>query len=90
MSAIQEKARALAAKVKQGAYTDEDVRAVVKAVHECDVVDKDRCDQLRQKAQNEIANDGEIEIDEGAVVSLSDDGGAYVQAWVWISDDKED
>lgn len=29
--------------------------------------------------------DGEIEIDEEAEVSLGDDPGAYVQAWVWVS-----
>jgi hypothetical protein len=31
----------------------------------------------------EYAKDGEIEVDEDAVVSESDDG-AYVQAWVWV------
>ena len=30
--------------------------------------------------------DGECEIDSDAVVSVSDDGGAYVQAWVWVAD----
>lgn len=28
---------------------------------------------------------GELEVDDGAAVSLSD-GGAYVAAWVWVSD----
>ena len=28
--------------------------------------------------------DGEIEIDDNAPVSISEDGGAYVQAWLWI------
>jgi hypothetical protein len=27
---------------------------------------------------------GEVEIDPGAIVSISDDGGAYVAAWVWV------
>jgi hypothetical protein len=31
--------------------------------------------------------DGEIEIDDCTVVSLSDDGGAYVMAWIWVSDE---
>lgn len=31
---------------------------------------------------------GEIEVDDNAVVSLSEDGGAYVGAWMWI--DAED
>ncbi len=28
--------------------------------------------------------DGELEIDDNAVVSHGDDNGAYVQAWVWV------
>jgi len=31
--------------------------------------------------------DGECEIDSDAVVSLSDDAGAYVMAWVWVDED---
>lgn len=34
--------------------------------------------KLRQK-------DGELEIDNTAKVSLGDDPGAYVQAWIWVS-----
>lgn len=30
---------------------------------------------------------GECEIDDGAVVSISADHGAYVQAWVWVDND---
>jgi hypothetical protein len=39
-------------------------------------------------AQVHQRRDGELEIDDDAVVSLSDFGGAYVAAWVWV--DKED
>jgi len=28
--------------------------------------------------------DGELEIDDNAVVSHGEDNGAYVQAWVWV------
>jgi hypothetical protein len=28
--------------------------------------------------------DGDLEIDENAVISRGDDPGAYVQAWVWV------
>jgi len=31
------------------------------------------------------ARDGEIEVDEGAAVSHGADPGAYVQAWVWVT-----
>lgn len=38
-------------------------------------------------ASDEHHRDGEIEIDETqTVVSESDDGGAYVMAWVWVYD----
>lgn len=38
-------------------------------------------------AADEIhGRDGECEIDDGAKVSLGDDSGAYVQAWVWVYD----
>ena len=32
-----------------------------------------------------ISNEGEIEVDDEAVVSAGFDDGAYVQAWVWIT-----
>ena len=42
--------------------------------------------QRYRDAADEIhGRDGEIEIDEDAVVSPGDDPGAYVQAWVWVS-----
>lgn len=34
--------------------------------------------------------DGEIEIDDNAAVSIGSDNGAYVQAWIWVSDDDVD
>lgn len=40
-----------------------------------------------QRARAEHQSDGEVEIDEGAVVSHGDDPGAYVQAWVWVYDE---
>lgn len=85
MSIIQSTARALAAKAKQGAYTDGDVQAVVNAVRACDEENKDQCDGYRKCAQ-ELAREGEIEVDDDAVVSLSNDGGAYVQTWLWVED----
>jgi len=35
-------------------------------------------------AKAEYHSEGEIEIDEGAVVSRGTDSGAYVAAWVWV------
>lgn len=39
-----------------------------------------------EAAREEFGSDGELEIDEGAVVSRGSDGGAYVAAWVWVED----
>lgn len=41
-------------------------------------------EEIRQQARGEWQRDGEIEIDAAAIVSRSEDGGAYVAAWVWI------
>jgi hypothetical protein len=35
-------------------------------------------------------DDGQIEIDDHPAVSDGADGGAYVMAWVWVSDDDLD
>jgi hypothetical protein len=40
-----------------------------------------------EAAREEHEDEGTLEIDEGALVSFSSDGGAYVQAWVWVGDD---
>lgn len=42
----------------------------------------------RKAAWEDHHCDGQIEIDDNAPVSLSDDGGAYVQAWVWVDDER--
>lgn len=38
-----------------------------------------------EKAQGQC-RDGELEVDEGAIVSRGDDDGAYVMAWLWVED----
>ncbi|MGD1032699.1 MAG: hypothetical protein ABSA05_16340 [Opitutaceae bacterium] len=40
-----------------------------------------------QQGAESLARDGEVEVDDDAVVSMGDDGGAYVQAWLWVSDE---
>lgn len=42
---------------------------------------------LYRTAATRHVRDGELEVDSHATVSLSDDGGAYVQSWVWVSKD---
>jgi hypothetical protein len=41
-----------------------------------------------QRAADALGQDGHIEVDEAPAISLSKDGGAYVQAWLWVSGDK--
>jgi hypothetical protein len=41
-----------------------------------------------EAARKKWHRDGEIEIDWQTEVSVSDDGGAYVQAWVWVSNEE--
>lgn len=36
------------------------------------------------RAAQSAGKDGEIEVDDDASVSVSDDGGAYVMAWLWV------
>lgn len=43
--------------------------------------------RYRAAAQFLHHNEGTVEIDDQAPASWGNDGGAYVQAWIWISDD---
>jgi hypothetical protein len=40
-----------------------------------------------EAARNQMHRDGEVEIDELAIISESGDGGEYVLAWVWVSNE---
>jgi len=47
--------------------------------------------QIRNAARFLYESEGAIEIDDNATVSISDDNGAYVAAWVWVRvDTKKD
>lgn len=41
-------------------------------------------DAIRALAKDEHEREGDLEIDEDAVVSEGDDNGAYVQCWKWV------
>lgn len=43
-----------------------------------------RDDVLRQLAKDTYHDEGSVEVDDNAPLSHGDDGGAYVQAWVWV------
>jgi len=42
-------------------------------------------EQYRAAAQDTVIMSDDLQIDEGAVVSVADDG-AWVQCWVWVYD----
>lgn len=44
-------------------------------------------EEFIKAAREQYQQDGEVEIDDNAVVSRGSDNGAYVQAWVWVDDD---
>ena len=55
----------------------------------CDIKAEDNRptdEEYREAAHERWHRDWEIEIDDGAEVSVSEDGGAYVRAWVWVYD----
>lgn len=47
----------------------------------------DQGEPYRRYANEHLDKDGELEFDDDAAVSLGADEGAYVMAWVWVSDD---
>jgi hypothetical protein len=40
---------------------------------------------LAREQHNTDSKEGELEIDDSALLSEGDDNGTYVQAWVWVS-----
>lgn len=50
----------------------------------------DAANAYRNKAKNLFHADGEVEIDDDALVSMGDDPGAYVQGWLWVPDDTDE
>jgi len=47
---------------------------------------RDEIAAYQRAADEHYGRDGELEIDDGAVVSRGDDAGAYVLAWRWVTD----
>ena len=44
---------------------------------------------FRIRAKELYHDEGEIEVDDNALVSAGDGDGAYVQAWVWVPSEEE-
>jgi hypothetical protein len=43
-----------------------------------------RAEVIRLAHDSDLVVDGQLEIDEDAVVSFGGDNGAYIQAWLWV------
>ena len=43
---------------------------------------------FRRRARELYQDSGEIEVDDGAPVSIGEGAGAYVQAWVWVDSEE--
>jgi len=56
------------------------VQAKIKASQ----ADEQNPDTAKYRAAADV-REGELEVDPDAVVSFSDDGGAYVMSWQWVS-----
>ena len=89
MSGIQAAARTFVEKAKIGTYTDEDIKKLIEAVTVCDEDPDGKKALYREEAKNRYESEGDLEFDEGSVVSLSEDGGAYVQCWKWVPFNEE-
>jgi hypothetical protein len=51
-------------------------------------IEQNRCERaevMRQAAADQLPPDSQFEIDDGAPVSLEEDGSAYVQAWMVVA-----
>lgn len=53
----------------------------------CEDQDSPLADRYRKAAKRIHQVEGEVEVDDGAVVSYSEDHGAYVMAWVWVDEE---
>ena len=60
-----------------------DLGAELQAKLDDEAANKEVHAQYRSAAQ-ERQEDGELEVDDDAVVSVGDDPGAYVMAWKWV------
>lgn len=83
-STIETTARTLAEAAKNGVYSDEQIQALVKAVEEADEDNDGRKARFRVAAKLLHEEEGSLEFDEGSIVSISEDGGAYVQCWKYV------
>lgn len=62
------------------------IKTLARKIAEIERTDRERVlKAFREGAKREYEREGEIEIDDDAKVSMGDDDGAYVEAWVWVN-----
>jgi hypothetical protein len=49
--------------------------------------ENDEAQKFREAARENFTSDGDLEFDDDGVVSVSCDGGAYVQGWKWVENE---
>lgn len=87
MSTTTRLAEALRALLESGGVFQADAAREALADYDEEATDEGR-DDLLQRARDEYACD-EVNIDEDALLSIGD-GGAWVQAWVWVADETDE
>ena len=75
---------------ERGHPKDKALIATLKGTLPKNMEERKAFDEYREAAkQKHIHDEGNIEVDDGAVVSIGEDG-AYVQAWTWIENEEEE
>lgn len=64
------------------------LEAVSDSLEGCLDEDDPETDEKYREACHKSCSDGDLECDEGAVVSKGGDAGAYVMCWKWVSDEE--
>lgn len=85
MSTIQQAAVKLANGPKSGMVFQRNLLELQRAVKSYE--DTKDAPYYVEAAKSLYHRDGEVEVDEGAVVSEGADNGAYVAAWVWVPEE---
>jgi hypothetical protein len=83
-SVIEQKARILVEAAKVGVYQDKLIVDLINAVEDADKDTDGRKAQFRIVAKTTAENQGDLEFDNDSIVSISQNGGAYVQCWKYI------
>jgi len=87
-SAIESAARTLVTLIEKDKVSKTDLAIFKTIVQRCDEDPEGEKAKYRTLAKQVYESEGDFEFDSDCIVSLSEDGGAYVQCWKWIP--KED